>query len=173
MIRTLAVAFALAFPEAADAAPRTVSFAGISIVFDDKRWEPIPGADPDKRLTFVCIAPECHGTPYLWARAEPIGTARNPCFVSRGEWDNFAKHLDGFGPGGRDFGGLRLDGIATFDGCRRYVPKESLACGAAGGWAYTFGSGSHAGTCGPGIEGVPDEMFLELLSGIRIVPRSE
>lgn len=172
--------FALtACPSGASAAEKAaVPFADLTIHYDPARWEVRDGpnakgqlwADPAPvRLYFVCIAPDCYDRPSVWVSAVPSGSSLHDRCTPPGlveDWRYNERSILGIPATGRDFGGLTLHGIKTFSGCRARTPSARRACGSAGGTDYAFGSGAHFGCSG--IEGVPDEMFIELLSGISL-----
>lgn len=176
----------------AGAVPATPSLAveaslyleGIVIRFDTERWRvsseaPFP-ADPGAeekgvRLFVRCIAvEECAGEPQLWVRAVAIP---EPDFspnkfplprMDNTHWQYNVRPLWSDEPDEvRTFGGLQLSGSVRHSNCRARTPPAYRAAGDHDGVRYTFGSGWAFG-CG-GIEGVPREMFMELLSGIALV----
>jgi hypothetical protein len=74
--------------------------------------------------------------------------------------------MPGIPPAGKDFGGLTLTGRLLFNGCRARAPVERHASDRRDGLIYSFGTGGNLGCSG--FEGVPEEMFLELLGGISL-----
>ena len=91
------------------------------------------------------------------------------------DWIDDPRDLWGDGPrfpylGGtkRDFGGLVLAGSVTHSRCRSAGGMGYEATGILNGTRYVFSAGHP--TCGGGIQGLSQEMFEELLTGIAILP---
>ena len=156
-----------------------VRLGDITISYDPARWRgvdekavPLSVHDRTKRQSiryFSCIAPECPDEPVVWASARPLADAGQDKPASGFEaWHTGVRPMPGLPPAGKDFGGLTLTGRILLSGCRARTPIERLASGSSGAFVYTFGSGANVGCSG--VEGVPEEMFLELLGGISVEP---
>jgi hypothetical protein len=142
----------------------SLQIGGIRVKYDTGRWSAAPGGvgGGAEGAWLTCTLRQCRDWKGRQAQVRISTSADDGSQCARnGEAaEDFSR--DG---GSRTFGGLTLHLWKTFSGCRARTPVEQNACGIHGGTAYRFVSGLHAG-CSAGIEGVPEALFDELLSGI-------
>ena len=166
------------------AAPRSVVIGDIVIRYDDTRFRalarpprpwPVSGDSARQYLGFACIDRlSCFDEAILAVTAMPAEYPEEPPPPLR-DWIDDPRDLWGDGPrfpylGGtkRDFGGLVLAGSVTHSRCRSAGGMGYEATGILNGTRYVFSAGHP--TCGGGIQGLSQEMFEELLTGIAILP---
>jgi hypothetical protein len=173
----LTVAAALCGPAAA-AALQTVQIGAIEIAYDPDHFaivrEQQPPTDttdaeagPDGWVVFACIAESC---PDDRDRQAEIGVTTGPLPLD----DTAGDMLAGTGRirereadwSGQSFGGLTVTATLIHSPCRNYVPSALEVTGSHDGRFYRFATGLVGGCFG--LPSVPDPLFLELLSGIRV-----
>jgi hypothetical protein len=145
---------------------RVLAIGGIRIAYDAGRWStgPESAGGGAKGVSMTCTLRECRSR-----RGEPSHVSISATRDAAGTCVPVGEPAEGsLKEGGTaDFGGLSLRLWTTFSGCRARTPPQRNACGVRDGTVYRFASGAHFG-CSAGIEGVPEALFREILSGITV-----
>lgn len=141
---------------------------GLELPYSTDRWRPAEMA-PGQSYWLSCLPPACNEEgSFVTVSAEPteVGCEFNS---PNGDWPHSETTVTPMAtddPAAPEFS----IGV-TGSPCRNYVPPRRVACAWHEGIAYRITSPGGAG-CTSGF-GVPEEAFLDLVGGARLVPSAQ
>lgn len=162
---------------AAEAAPATARIGDLLLDYNDSQWRVAMREDGATFIATACHAPGCR---YAAVVGIGVGPADGPLpsTIDRGDegrvqplWallgNSGGAPVFGDGPV-REINGFTVFATDRWSGCRAMSASELTAILDHRGHRYAFRSGVAMG-CG-GVWGVPREVFVDLLAGLRPAP---